>query len=394
MTKTTLYLIPIEPFPGRYTEAWYKNFPEDFKMVYGKDNVKVIDGVPLSSEIRVGTFLDMSSTLHYKATQTAAFARLLSEGAIHDGDAFFFSDLEYWGLEAFRLALDMHGLKKCVIGGFLHAGSYTREDAFAIAASYQRFTEVGWAHSVDRIYVGSYYHEDAFINRRVKPLTPHDSAGSQIRGKIRMYGNPMWTFDYPAIKAMKKRKVILPNRFDKEKRALTSLYVVEALHRVDPTIECVLTTSHPTLRSNHPEALAKARELAALGILTIKEGLTKLEYYQELAESKALLSTSAEENFGYCIAEGLHYKTLPVFGQGASHPEFLDTPLGLNYSGFFNFQYVEVDNLMDAPRIANAVLRVLNEPFDPNHTAFKSTRLYDSFNAGLEIASDLNSVTR
>ena len=148
MTRPLIY-IPIEPITERYTEQWYRCLPPQFKAA-GFD-VTVVDGTPLlNNEIKVGTFLDINSTTHYKWSQLMRISRLFQTGQIADGSVFFFGDIEFWGLEAVRLLADMNGVK-VKLTGFLHAASYTFEDVFEVAAPYQQYTEVGWIAALDEV---------------------------------------------------------------------------------------------------------------------------------------------------------------------------------------------------------------------------------------------------
>lgn len=155
-----MFLIPLEPLTERYTEQWHRRIPGEFAPFF---DVEIIEGQPLlSNEIKVGTFLDINSTAHYKWTQLSAIAALFHENKVPDGSHFFFYDLEFWGIEAVRLLADMNGVK-VTLSAFLHAGSYTIEDAFAIAAHYQKYTELGWVAAFDYVFVGSQYHKEAFL---------------------------------------------------------------------------------------------------------------------------------------------------------------------------------------------------------------------------------------
>lgn len=315
-----IFVVPIEPFPGRYTQSWYDNFPRAFATEFGEENVEIIDGSPLSKEIKVGTFLDINSTIHYKNSQMMTLARLFEEGQVGPSDVFFFGDIEFWGLESLRLMADMNGLQGVKITGFLHAASYTREDAFAIASRYQRHTEIGWIASMDRVYVGSHYHKNAVNERRLC----HQGDASLVN-RIMVSGNPMFRTDYlqNPTSIPKKRQIILPNRFDSEKRAYETVRVAGRIFERDPTIKIILTTSHSKLRSNSQLAMSYLRELEAAGGIEVRENLTKLEYHTLLAESAAMITLSIEENFGYCIAEALYHGCYPLMRQGLSHVEFL-----------------------------------------------------------------------
>lgn len=314
----TVFYVPIEPLEERYTQQWYDLIPGYF------DDCVVIDGTPLQDEVVVGTFLDINSTVHYKMVQLQKISALFNSGQVSEGDSFFFGDIEFWGLESVRLMSQMNGIN-VRITGFLHAASYTVEDAFSIAESYQRYTELGWVLACDQVFVGSMYHKNAFIERRVKPIG--DQALEQtISEIIHVSGNPLFKdqFDVGVEVKAKKNQIVLPNRFDTEKRPMQSVYLaLDYKNNIDPSCEIVICTSRSSFRGNNPSLISQAEALAAKGLVTIKAGLSKKEYYQVLAESKVMISHSIEENFGYCIAESMYYDCLPLLANRCSHPELV-----------------------------------------------------------------------
>jgi glycosyltransferase involved in cell wall biosynthesis len=320
MMKTLIY-VPIEPLVERYTESWYRNFPILFKRA--GFNVMTIPGRTLQSEVKVGTFLDINSTVHYKMTQLQNIASLFNDGLIPQGSVFFIADTEFWGLESIRLMAQMNKVQ-VYITSFLHAASYTREDAFEIAEPYQRFTEVGWIAACDLVFVGSEYHKTAVIERRLAPVSR-----KTLADRILVTKNPLFLEDYPLTnqrnQIAKQKKFLLTNRFDVEKRPLETLEMFAALKTKYPAWEFVVTTSRSTLRSNHPLYVGIAREMEIKGIITIKDGLTKAQYHQELAEATCMVSHSIEENYGYCIAEALLHGCHVVLRKGLSHDEFVPT---------------------------------------------------------------------
>lgn len=325
---SNLYYVPIEPLAERYTESWYKNFPIVFEKVGFK--VTVIDGEPLTDHVSVGTFLDINSTIHYKNSQMMKIAKLFHNGLVKDNDVFFFGDTEFWGIESVRLLAQMNKVS-VGISSFLHAGSYTKEDAFEIAAPYQKFTELGWIASQDVIFVGSSYHAEAFIERRIKPYITDRVEFKTLCDKIVVTGNPLFKEDYHKFDVQKSSKIIISNRFDWEKRPNESLQFAYLAKKRHPDWEIVVTTSRPEFKSNKKWLVDLAREMEKDGIITIKSGLTKEEYHKELATSKIMLSNSIEENFGYCIVEAMHYNTYPLLPNKLSHPELVRWNLELLY---------------------------------------------------------------
>lgn len=325
---TKLYIVPIEPLAERYTEQWYRRIPEYFS---SKDiDVEVIDGYQHSDTVSVGTFLDINTTIMYKNSQMINIAKMFSDGSIENGSIFFFFDTEFWGLESLRLMADMNNIS-IKIYSFLHAASYTLEDAFAIAAPYQKYTELGWIQACDGVFVGSAYHKQAVLERRVLPFAaPSDVIN--LTDKIHVVGNPLFLDEYKEFNVQKTNKVILPNRFDWEKRPNISLSFAYILKRKHPDWEFVITTSRSTFKSNRDWLVSLALEMEKDGIVTIKYGLSKEEYHKEIASSKVMLSNSIEESYGYCVAEALVYGTHPLCPNTCSHPEIVD----FNHRYLFN----------------------------------------------------------
>lgn len=324
----TLYYICIEPLEERYTKQWYDNFPIEFRK--NGFNVVVIDGKPLSNVISVGTFLDINSTIAYKNSQMMQIAELFHNNKINSGDVFFVADTEFWGLESIRLMSQMNNIYVKIVS-FLHAASYTIEDAFSVAAPYQKYTELGWLASNDLVFVGSEYHKQAVIDRRIKPYAHKDDI-NELSRKIIVTGNPLFRQDFQHDNINKKKRLIISNRFDWEKRPNLSLDIAYILKKQIPDLEIIVTTSRPKFKSNKEWLVTYARELEKDGIIKIYENLTKQEYYNLLADSKIMLTNSIEENFGYCIAEALAFNTYPLAPYGLSHNELLQNNRNLLFT--------------------------------------------------------------
>lgn len=315
MNKPNLIYVPIEPLKERYTESWYNNFPPLFEQAGFK--VTVVDGIPLENEVKVGTFLDINSTTHYKWVQLQRISAMFHQGLVERDTVFFFGDLEFWGIEGVRLLADMNNIN-VYLTAFLHAGSYTTEDAFEIAEPYQKYTEVGWVAAMDKVFVGSRYHLNAFYDRRLRPIE-----ADRLLSRLHVTKNPIFLSDYAGHNDLKvkQKKMLLTNRFDPEKRPEQTLQLFQELKQEFPDWEFVMTTGRRELRGK-PRHVAYAKQLEDAGVLTIKTGISKAEYHKELSEAAVVVTHSIEENYGYCIAEALLYGCVPLMREGLSHVEF------------------------------------------------------------------------
>lgn len=314
-----LVILPIEPLTERYSEQWYRKFPEYLKAV--DPDIRVIDGIPLlNNEIKTGTFLDINSTANYKFTQLQELSRMFYNKEIKDGTIIFVMDVEFWGIEVIRLLASMNRVK-VHLTGFLHAASYTKEDAFSIAKSYQQYTEIGWIAAFDKIFVGSLYHKNVIISRRLRNLRIN-----HLADKIIVTKNPIFLSEYKHNSLEKENNVLLTNRFDREKRPAETLKLFERLKYRFPDYRFKVCTSRKQLRG-HPDDMDLALTLENEGLIEILEDLSKEEYHLELEKAKLMVSHSIEENYGYCIAEAIIYNCIPLLRNNASHPEFVDSNL-------------------------------------------------------------------
>lgn len=318
----TIYYLPIEPLPERYTESWYRNFPVAFNTIC---DVVTIDGETLTDHVETGTFLDINSTSYYKSSQLQKIARLFYEKKINDGDIFFVADIEFWGIESIKILAQLQNIHIKLVG-FCHAASYTIEDFMEPTAPYHQYIEVAWFNVFDLIFVGSHYHKQQIIQKRLVPIMTDLNAMGEIIKKIIVTGNPMFYEDYAEIHQLhctKKKQIILSNRFDWEKRPNISLDFAYIIKKSFPDINIIVTTSRPTFKSNRQWLVNYARILEQEGIIKIYENCSKNEYHQHLAESRIFLSNTIEENFGYCLVEAIHFNTYPVVPFKFSHSEIL-----------------------------------------------------------------------
>lgn len=319
-----LYYIPLEKLPERYTESWYYNIIKHF---FENDyEYQVIEGTSLTTSVEVGTFLDINSTAYFKATQLQEISKLFHNKAIKDGDIFFVADIEFWGIETIKVLADLQNIKIKLIG-FCHAASYTYEDFMEPCADYHKYFELGWFKVFDKIFVGTEYHKQAIIDRRIKPYVSSISEQCNLMNKIDVSGNPIFYSDYKYVLSQqlpKKNQLIISNRFDWEKRPNLSLDFAYLLKRRNPDLNIILTTSRPTFKSNKNWLVDYARNLEKDGILTIYENCSKEQYHTHLAESKVFLSNTIEENFGFCLLEAIIFNVYPVVENKYSHPELLD----------------------------------------------------------------------
>jgi len=312
-----LYILHLEPLAERYTEQWYRWFGRDLRLA--GIPFRFIEGDQLTTTVESGVVLDVEGTNYWKFSQLMRVCELFKNGEVKDDDVFFTMDLWHPGLESIPYMATLEGIEVSLYG-FLHAGSYTNEDFASPMAPWAQFHEVGWAAQCDGVFVGSHYHAQRFHALRLN--------GTSAKVNIYETGNP---FDTREIMEMgsprspveqRERIIIYPHRFDHEKRPGVFMDMMETLWEERQDFTVWFTTSRETFRSNRPELLEQLNR--ASFDYEIKAGLTKREYYQAMAQARLFVSTTIEENFGYCLAEAIALGCAVAVPDNYSHPELLD----------------------------------------------------------------------
>lgn len=320
-----VHLVQLEPLKERYTEWWATYIPEQLRS-FGW-NVNVIEGEALTSTVESGTVLDACGTNYYKASQMKQIAELFHNGEIKAGDRFLITDIWFPGIEAIRYMSDLMEIPVKIYGVW-HAGSITDEDFMQPSNSWAKYFELGFLKICDAVFVGTEYSKESIGYR----LLPYAEDASEFLSKIHAQGMPLDTKMLGQVSPPKKPIILFPHRFDIEKRPNIFMDAIEVLtqrHMPKSPIEFCFCTSRKDLRSNAQWLVDKvdflSDRLAGTGYsLSIRTDLPKKSYYELLASSTCMVSTTIEENFGYCLAESLAVGTRPIVPNAFSHPEILD----------------------------------------------------------------------
>jgi len=318
----TVFVLPIEPLEERYTSVWYSWLPETFREHIGP--VEVIDGEPLTPYVKVGAFLDINSTLHYKASQLQKVAKLFNDGTVKSGDLFFIADIEFWGMESIRYLARLQGID-IGIAGFLHAASYTRGDFMAPMSDIGTHVEPAWIAACDVVFVGSYYHRQQVIRHRLV------SRDSNLTRKIVVTGNPWRTTEAINLvgglnlNAGRPIDVLFPHRPDLEKRPGDfAEWIAHYINECGP-LKVAFTTGRPEYRTtNDADGLRKIHQLREAHGAEIHTNCDRRTFYSLLRNSKVVVSTAIEENFGYAMVEGMAQGALPLMPKDFSYPHLVD----------------------------------------------------------------------
>jgi len=331
-----IYILGLEPLKERYTEWWESYIPKEFKKV--TKNVSVIEGEKITDKVETGTVLDASGTNYWKTTQLQKIIKMFHNKEIEPYSIFFVTDIWFPGIEMIRYMSTLYDIP-VHIWGVWHAGSSTMNDFAEPMHYWSKYFEVGFLNICDGVFVGSDYSRNSIIARLLYFLPELEV--ENIANKIYAYGMPLDTTKMSKYYSTKKNNIILfPHRPDEEKNPHIFINIINALSMYWDDFKdnkFIFCTSKEKYQSQSMWVNAALAELMHNHPNVIKlEDLTKDKYYKLLAKSKLVVSTTSEENFGYCAVEALSVGTKVLLPNNFSHPEIVENNQDLLYDTYDN----------------------------------------------------------
>ena len=123
----------------------------------------------------------------------------------------------------------------------------------------------------------------------------------------------------------KQNVVVYSSRFDKEKNPFFMLKVAKEFLKLNPTWEWHVTTSGKEFRSMLPGVIDAMNALASEEPrFKLLKGLTKEEYYTELATCRIQFNTSLQDYVSWTVIEATAFGADIVYPNFRSFPEFVD----------------------------------------------------------------------
>jgi hypothetical protein len=338
-----IHLLQLEPLQERYSDWWQDALPNGFASL--GNQVTVVRGEPYEA-VESGTVLDAFGTNIYKGVQLNKIAEEFRKGNIIKWDRIFVADAWFPGIEMIKYISDIARIPVKTYGVW-HAGSITIEDFMAPSHSWAKYFELGFFKAFDGIFVGSEYSKRSVIERLLIPYLQDDYEIREMADKIFPIGLPM-NFDHldkiNKLKLPKEKVVLFPSRFDLEKRPNVFMDMIECLVATGnmKNVTFRFCTGRKAIKTNAPWLETKLKFLMDRfprnnpdGItVDFKYNLTKEEYYTELAKAICMVSCTADETFGYCVAEACALGTVPIVPKAFCYPEILDGHEEFMYSTF------------------------------------------------------------
>ena len=301
-----IFLVDLEAVETRYTGQWKTHVPALLRRV--SNDVHVIQGpADIPAATTPGAFLNFGGTNIYKSVQVEKIARLFTEGKVHAGDHFIFTDAWHPGVINLKYMSELLGIP-VVTHGLWHAGSYDPQDFLGRLVGnkpWVRHAEKSFFDCFDHNYFATDFHIDMFFLNLLNngsdvenPWYKEDLEDLRTDGKIIRSGWPMEYMEDTLLpyKNMEKRDLILfPHRIAPEKQV--EIFRDLATHL--PQYEFVVCQD---------------------------QQLTKNEYHNLLGEAKMVFSANLQETLGISCYEGAVVDAIPMVPDRLSYTEmYYDT---------------------------------------------------------------------
>jgi len=314
-----IWYMGLESYEDRYTlqltdwnEREFKRLGYDYEIVTGAE-------IDSSKEIKVGQVLDAHGRTYYSMTQMANLIQRIRNGDVSGKDVIFFEDMFTPGMESLAyIYAQIPAEQRARIYVRCLAQTIDPDDFVNSTGMFpwMRHFELMLDNFISGILVAS---EEMVSFLRVAGFKSDIYVTGLPFGKeevlTRVANVP--SFD------RRPNRVVYASRFDEEKQPWFLMDVIEKVKMWSPETEFAILTGSKELRSNRPEYVERARILEERGILTIREGLKKNEYYEELANSKILINTALQDWVSNTVSEADTFGCNLVFPAYRSFPETL-----------------------------------------------------------------------
>jgi glycosyltransferase involved in cell wall biosynthesis len=350
-----LFYMGLESYESRYT----LQLTEWNRRVFDRRGLDVVyvPGLNLdnSQKISVGQVLDAHGRSYFAMSQMMNLVRLMQQGDVTSDDVVYFEDMFQPGIESLPYIMDQvpsdqrpRVFVRCLAQAidpddFVHVwgmakwmGLYekmvcelVKKSGGAVLATNEEMVAhmriAGWDCPISNISGLAFGKEE--VQQRI--------GGA---GNVRPFDQ-------------RKMRVVYAARWDQEKQPgffmdLVEMYRNQGRHK---NVEFAILQGGP-LRSNRPEYVDQAREMADLGALTIYENLSKNDYYALLNDSRVLFNCALQDWVSNTVSEADALGCNVLYPAYRSFPEtFADDPNRLYVPWSIDDAFHKLENLLMDP---------------------------------------------
>jgi glycosyltransferase involved in cell wall biosynthesis len=316
-----VFYFGLEPLKARYTYQLSKEWmPDAFQPYVDKKQLEFIDvegDFDPDQQIKIGAVLDAVGRGKFAMSQCSNFLDMLNNDEVADGDVIFLQDYWHPGIESILYAIDLYGINLDIYA-MLHAQSVDEYDFTYPMRKWMRGFELGLDKRMTGIFVGSSIHKEQLRTAGFE---------APIHVVSLPFGLTQTLNKLPDYDSNSERKpfVVYSSRLDKEKNPFFMMEVAQEFLDMHPEWEWHVTTSGKELRSMLPGVIDELRNLAKQEPrFKLLEGLTKEEYYTELATCSIQFNSALQDYVSWTVIEATTFGADIVYPEFRSFPEFID----------------------------------------------------------------------
>jgi glycosyltransferase involved in cell wall biosynthesis len=314
-----LFYFGLEPLKARYTYQLSKEWmPATFEPYANELEFIDIPGeFDPDQQIKIGAVLDAVGRGKFAMSQCANFLDMLNRDEVNDGDIIFLQDYWHPGIESILYAIDLYGID-LKIYSMLHAQSVDEYDFTYPMRNWMRGFELGLDKRMTGIFIGSTVHKEQL--REAGFTAPIHVVSLPIHKEATLA-------KLPGHDSLDKQDVIVySSRLDKEKNPFFMMEVAKEFLKQKPDFEWHVTTSGKEFRSMLPGAIDALNKLAnEEPRFKLLNGLTKEEYYTELATCRIQFNSALQDYVSWTVIEATAFGADIVYPNFRSFPEFIDS---------------------------------------------------------------------
>lgn len=364
-----LYYVPLESLAERYTMQW--SAPETGWLERNWRTLDLeytrVDPIypPIGREnaIQTGVVLDAIGRSHQTFGQIIQLLKLAEKGVVKSSDVVYFDDFWTPGMEALPYYFDqLKEGNRPRMYAFLHAQSVDEFDFTHPMRYWMRPMEVGFGQILDGIFVCCPTLKELVVLGGIAPenkvhVVGHPFSEEEVLERMpRLYQTWYQSGGKAPYANMMNRSgrdntVVWSSRWDAEKNPKFFLSVAEEVINsgIIPDVQFVICTSSAKLRSNDESLRIALKEMCERypNNITVKAGLTKEQYYQELTGAKIQFNCAYQDFVPITLQEASVAGCFPVYPYFRSMPESL----------LWQMEYLYEIN--DIGAAANKILHVL-----------------------------------
>ena len=297
-----LYYMGLESYEARYT----LQLTEWNRRVFDRRGLDVVyvpgNTIDDSKSISVGQVLDAHGRSYFSMSQMMNLVQMMRNGEVTSEDVIYFEDMFQPGIESLPYIMDQIPAQQRPAVYVRCLAQAIDPDDFVHVWGMEKWMSL-YEKMVNEFVTGVLAtNEEMVAHMRIAGWTaPIYNISGLAFGKEEVLERIGGAANIRPF-AARKRRVGFAARFDQEKQPGFYMDLAERFQENNSDVTFAVFSGGP-LRSNNPEFVTRARDLAAKGLLEIHENLTKNEYYELVNDSRVLFNCALQDWVSNTVSE-------------------------------------------------------------------------------------------